>query len=122
MSHKTSSNRVGRPVKSLGLHACLHLWTVTTSLVRFAKFQEPRRRSLLLSMQQSAISTNGLASQPSHSRLHEPSTREMERHQIQGNTNLINPILVANVLEESELESLTTPASPSFPTPDSAAT
>jgi len=46
----------------------------------------------------------------------------MERHQIQGNTNLINPILVANVLEESELESLTTPASPSFPTPDSAAT
>jgi hypothetical protein len=59
---------VGRPLMSLGLHACLRLWSAKTSLVRFARFQEPWRRSLLLSMQQSAISSNGLASQPSHSR------------------------------------------------------
>jgi len=89
-------------------HACLHLWTVATSLYELARFQEPWRRSLLLKVQQSAILSNSFGSQPSPystAASREPSTREGERLQIRSNSDLINPILVAAVLgRESEWE------------------
>ena len=49
-------------------------------------------------MQQSATLSNESASQPSHNRLHEPSTRQGARHQIRSNSDIINSIWEAAVL------------------------
>lgn len=63
-------------------------------------------------MQQTAILSNGFASRPFDSRLHEPSTMDRERHQIRDNSNLINSILVASVLGKEDIESLNRPSRP----------
>ncbi|KAK0626717.1 hypothetical protein B0T14DRAFT_114373 [Immersiella caudata] len=69
-------------------------------------------------MQQSAISSNGLASQPSRSRPPRAQHEGEERLQIRGNSKLINSILVAGVLGRGQTgKPQQPPASPRFSFP-----